>query len=754
MSFLGNPRLKTRFILMLLFPLAGLLLFGWLGVAEKQKVLSKMKDMEQLTALAVRLGALVHEAQKERGMTAGFLGSKGEKFKSELPTQREETTKKSDLVRETLKTLDPRTLGKDFAAVLAEGVGLLDGLGDIRRRVDGLNIPSDEAIGYYTRMNGRFIDAIGEMSKLAVGDLSAMATAYVNFLLGKERAGIERAVLSNTFARNSFGPGMFRKFSTLVTEQDTYFRLFSSFAPAEQNAFFKQKLESTVTAEVLKMREIAFAKGIASQKTFFLTNMLNSLGYGGAVHHLKNLTVHRDPRTVPALTTTLSEAVRSIDGYLALPDCSDEEKQLLGTVREVVEQMSSRLGKVPSMLQENITIEALDRAVAVDSAPAFAAIDKLITQTTPGQFGIDPTTWFKTITAKIDILKEVEDRLSADLALRTSELKEDAQKGFWGYAIVTLSISIVAVFLGIIFSRDILGQLGGEPAAVMEIAARVSQGDLTIHFDTSTPPRGIYGAMASMVANLTKTISCVQSVGGELTSGSQNVSDNALSVSEGATEQAASVEETSAAVEQMTANIQQNTENAITTEELARQAAKDADVSGDAVRQAVTAMKEIAQKIGIIEEIARQTNLLALNAAIEAARAGEHGKGFAVVAAEVRKLAERSQTAAGEIGTLSASSVEVAERAGTMLAKLVPDIQKTAQLVQEIASSSREQNQGADQINQAIQQLDTVIQQNAAASEQLSSAASQLAQHAQNLEETIAFFKVGEATKSSPHLDL
>jgi methyl-accepting chemotaxis protein len=252
---------------------------------------------------------------------------------------------------------------------------------------------------------------------------------------------------------------------------------------------------------------------------------------------------------------------------------------------------------------------------------------------------------------------------------------------------------------------------------------------------------GVYAAMHDMVSNLQGTVSTVKTVGRDLVEGSNQVNDSALVVSQGSTEQAASIEETSSAMEEMAANIQQNTANATTTQKISQQAAKDAQQSGEAVTQAVVAMKEIAEKTSIIEDIARQTNLLALNAAIEAARAGEHGKGFAVVAAEVRKLAERSQTAAGEIGGLSASSVEVALRAGNMLDKLVPDIQKTAELVEEITASSQEQSQGAGQINSAIQQLDQVIQQNAGASEELSSWAEELSGHATQLQTAIGFFK-------------
>ena len=206
-------------------------------------------------------------------------------------------------------------------------------------------------------------------------------------------------------------------------------------------------------------------------------------------------------------------------------------------------------------------------------------------------------------------------------------------------------------------------------------------------------------------------------------------------------------------MEQMAANIRQNADNALQTEKIAVKAAVDAREGGRAVTETVSAMKDIAGKISIIEEIARQTNLLALNAAIEAARAGEHGKGFAVVASEVRKLAERSQLAAGEISELSRTSVEVAEQAGAMLERLVPDIQRTAELVQEISAACKEQDAGAEQINKAIQQLDQVIQQNASASEEMASTSEELASQADQLQGTMSFFRVAEGG-SSPRVAL
>jgi methyl-accepting chemotaxis protein len=247
-------------------------------------------------------------------------------------------------------------------------------------------------------------------------------------------------------------------------------------------------------------------------------------------------------------------------------------------------------------------------------------------------------------------------------------------------------------------------------------------------------------AFRDMLDKLNEIIEGIQSAANSVASGSEQISSAAQQTSQGSTEQASSAEEVSAAVEEMNATIRQNADNSMTTEKIAAQAARDSDAGGKAVSHTVEAMKNIAAKTGIIEEIARQTNLLALNAAIEAARAGEAGRGFAVVASEVRKLAERSQVAASEIGELSGQSVAIAEMAGVLLQKIVPDITKTAELVQEITASSREQNTGTEQIAKAVGQLDTVIQQNASAAEEMASMAEELASQATSLTETVSFF--------------
>ncbi|UXS97193.1 methyl-accepting chemotaxis protein [Agrobacterium tumefaciens] len=281
------------------------------------------------------------------------------------------------------------------------------------------------------------------------------------------------------------------------------------------------------------------------------------------------------------------------------------------------------------------------------------------------------------------------------------------------------------------------------------IADRIADGDLTVMPKPLSDRDTLGLALERMVERLRGIVADALSASDNVSSGSQELSASSEQLSQGATEQASSAEEASASMEEMAANIKQNADNAAQTEKIARQSSKDAEASGEAVNRAVVAMRTIAEKISIVQEIARQTDLLALNAAVEAARAGEHGKGFAVVASEVRKLAERSQAAASEISSLSGETVQVATEAGDMLNRLVPDIRKTAELVAEISAACREQDIGASQINEAIQQLDKVTQQNSGASEEMSATSEELAAQAEELQSSIAFFKVDASSVSS-----
>ncbi|QDK34034.1 methyl-accepting chemotaxis protein [Sphingomonas sp. IC081] len=291
--------------------------------------------------------------------------------------------------------------------------------------------------------------------------------------------------------------------------------------------------------------------------------------------------------------------------------------------------------------------------------------------------------------------------------------------------------------------KDAINLLVDSMRRTAEVADRIAQGDLTVEHEKLSERDELGTSLLSMIERLRSVVGGTTAAAENVSIGSRQLAESSEQLSQGATEQAASAEEASASMEEMAANIKQNADNAAQTEKIARQSSRDAEASGEAVQNAVLAMRTIAEKIGIVQEIARQTDLLALNAAVEAARAGEHGKGFAVVASEVRKLAERSQSAAAEIVAVSGDTLKAATAAGEMLVKLVPDIRRTAELVCEISAACREQDIGAAQINEAIQQLDKVTQLNASASDEISSTSEQLASQAEELQNAIAFFEIG-----------
>jgi methyl-accepting chemotaxis protein len=342
-----------------------------------------------------------------------------------------------------------------------------------------------------------------------------------------------------------------------------------------------------------------------------------------------------------------------------------------------------------------------------------------------------------------EILDTIESYLTLQKELMSGAVADAAAQygtAQWTLIAVVVGSLLVACGAGLWISLNIGRGLGRAVA----FANAVGGGDLTrdVQASGNDEIKDLIDALSAMQHKLRSIVTTAISAAQNVSAGSQELSASAEQLSQGATEQASSAEEASASMEEMAANVKQNAENAGTTEKIARQSAKDAEASGATVGRAVEAMQTIAEKITIVQEIARQTDLLALNAAVEAARAGEHGKGFAVVASEVRKLAERSQAAAAEISTLSSSTVKAAQEAGAMLARLVPDIKRTAELVEEITAACREQDVGSTQINQAIQQLDQVTQQNASASEEVSATSEELAAQAEQLQTTIAFFRI------------
>jgi methyl-accepting chemotaxis protein len=338
------------------------------------------------------------------------------------------------------------------------------------------------------------------------------------------------------------------------------------------------------------------------------------------------------------------------------------------------------------------------------------------------------------------------DNIDAEIAAKQADLDKRIRNMIYLVVGIALLLALLGVGAGVLSALSVTRTLGGEPADIADMATRVSEGDLTMP-EAGDRDRGVLESMLRMAGRLRGVVGDVQCATDNVAAGSEELSASSETLSQSTEEQAASIEEVSSSLAEIVSSIRKNADNAEKTSEIADKTNREILTGEESVRRTVDAMRQIADKISFIEEIARQTNLLALNAAIEAARAGEHGKGFAVVAAEVRKLAERSGTTAQEVRDLSASSVEVAEQTGGLFARLTPEIAKTAELIRDVSKACSEQNHGVSQIERAMSQLDTVIQQNAMASEEMASTAEELAGQASTLQSAMRYFQVDDAER-------
>jgi len=437
------------------------------------------------------------------------------------------------------------------------------------------------------------------------------------------------------------------------------------------------------------------------------------------IRNEKNLILDRNDQERSASDTLITQQIAAMDGLLDEGEriSSPSGKVKYAQLRTVWDQMKPADRRLRDLVHAGKTKEATD----ISLGELKEATNKVI-----------------------DTAEEI-------VSLTETQMKDDQAAAAATYD-STRNILIATVLGAILISVSaalwIILAISKGFAKITALTAVVADGDLNQkgHVKTNDEIKDLVESVNTMVDRLREVVSTSLIAADNVAAGSEELSATAIQVSEGSTEQAAAAEQASASMEQMAANIKQNADNAAQTEKISRQSAKDAEVSGEAVSRAVTAMQTIAEKIVIVQEIARQTDLLALNAAVEAARAGEHGRGFAVVASEVRKLAERSQVAATEISAVSSETVKAAQSAGEMLAALVPSIRRTAELVTEISAACREQDIGASQINEAIQQLDRVTQQNASASEEMSATSEELSGQAEELQATISYFRIDSAT--------
>ena len=457
-----------------------------------------------------------------------------------------------------------------------------------------------------------------------------------------------------------------------------------------------------------------------------------------------NLALNRLPKTVWVnnVINALNVNARSLRNALLLSDIAERNEEF-ARVAEAQVTITENLKRFEETVDTEAGTRALEKVRTIRAA-FLKERDLLIELIRAGQEDEAVaqllTNVRRTQGAFFEALNEL-------LGVQSQEVENSVQLTDEAYSeafMLMVALSVLAVALGLVITITVGRSITRPIAESVAVAERLATGDLSVRIevDSNDETGQLKRAMQTLVEKLTQTIGEIRDAADNLASASEQVSATSQSLSQAASEQAASVEETSSTIEQTSASINQNAENATVTDGLATKAAQEAEEGGSAVQDTVEAMKNIADRIGIVDDIAYQTNLLALNAAIEAARAGEHGKGFAVVAAEVRKLAERSQVAAQEISQLAGDSVSRATHAGELLTNMVPNIRKTSDLVQEITAACKEQAYGTSQITTAMNQLNQVTQQNASSSEELAATSEEMSAQAAQLQQSVSFFQL------------
>ena len=705
---ISNLSIKNKLMLLIVIPLVIVILLTGKLFHSSYVEVSELNDLQKVVILSTKIGALVHEVQKERGMTAGFLGSKGKKFVKDLPKQRLLVDSRRNLFLDELKLVNIYSYSKEFIKDIDLLVNQLDKLNNIRTKVSTLSVKASTAISFYTNINTISLNTISTISKISHdAKVSQDLVSYMNFLLSKERAGIERAVLTNTFARDNFSEGMKEKFYTLVAEQNAYMDSFLKVTSHDSISIYNKTLQGKSVKEVDRLRKIASLKvsnfGIDASYWFSqITSKINLLKKvedflsSKLIGTIKNQ--HDTARNDMIIFGTM--------GFIGILFTILLARTILNKITKDVEQLKIGLSDFFSF----INFEKSDiKQINIKSNDELGSMAKLIDKNiikTKENFTLDKELISNTISITNDINKGNLDNIitanSNNPAL--NELKEIINK-----MISTLNVNL---------------------SNIINVLDSYSNLDYRVKLETSNfegTIKKLENNVNILRGSITQMLTKNQSDGLVLNENSEVLSTNMKEISSAANTEAASLKETAASLEEITSNVTSSTQTVLKMEEYGEKVKESVHIGEKLANDTSTSMIEIntettsiSEAITVIDQIAFQTNILSLNAAVEAATAGEAGKGFAVVAAEVRNLANRSADAAKEIKVLVENAQSKANTGKDIADKMIEgykqlneNITFTLKLIEDVSVSSKEQTTGIIQINDAINNLDQITQQNA-----------------------------------------
>ncbi|MCT7499914.1 methyl-accepting chemotaxis protein [Aliarcobacter cryaerophilus] len=702
--------IKQKLIAIMLIPLVIVILLAAKLAYDSYRSLENLKSLDKVVILSTKIGALVHETQKERGMTAGFIGSKGVKFKDELPRQREEVNKQITFLNEFLSDFDKSKYSDDFVKNLNSGLEKLKDLQGVRNSVNSLNIAAPIAIAYYTDTNTLLLNTLGTIVKFSNSpNVTKELGSYMNFLLSKERTGIERAVGTNTFAQNKFTEGLKARFYTLIAEQTAYMDIFSKIASKDIVDFYLKTVVGKDIEEVEKMRKIALFSNIEENfgvdpNYWFETitnkiNLLKQVEDHISTHLLNEINLEKDEATFHLILFSLL-SIFGIGITMILA------RTIAFTI--LIDVASVRAGIEEFFAFINFEKDDI-KLIGVDSTDELGMMSKIINKNIAN--------------TKANIQRDRE--LIAD----TIRVANSINKGHLDQKIMVNSNNPALNELKDIIN-EMLNTLNSNISNILTVLTSYSKLDFRPRLKNNDL-EGIIQELEKDINILrdviTQTLLDNKKVGFTLKENANILSFNMQSISTAANSQAASLEETAASLEEITSNITNNTQTTTKMASYGEKVKESIKIGQDLANKTVSSMEDINKQalaineaIGVIDNIAFQTNILSLNAAVEAATAGEAGKGFAVVAGEVRNLATRSAEAANEIKRIvqlaTSKTKEGSEIANSMIegyTSLNENISITLDLIQNVTTASKEQSVGMVQINDAVNNLDQITQRNA-----------------------------------------